>query len=570
MPACSSERRFYPSSPSPPRSNSASPPLSYSPLSSSPPQYSTFSSIKNSIDDLTNSKYPKLSEPSIIYKKNIKPIIINNNNAIKQSKNYDNNIKNKEIIINNNKKLKNKFLPTRIIIWYLNFLLFIITSIWNTIIFIIRAPIIWTSTWVCIMMVIIQLPLSLLKYLLALIYTPRSELNRNKRCVLISGGSTVQSIHLARNFYKAGARVIVCEIEGLFSLARYSIACSKFYTIPRPCQGNAAEYVKALKTIVENENAIYYIPVSSSNAAYYDALAKPHLEIIGCECFVPSIGDVSCLDDPLELLQRCRLLGLKTPLNTVLWSSEDITNLYDNGTLRTGRHVMLAAGQIGIRERSKIKLPINLQELNTLRHEISEKKPWIVIKYPTGTHYITCTTVKQSKVIANVTCRVDENIGLVPVINNNITKWLDIFFNNKFNDKKINGHLSFRFIENINNEIIIIGCRIGIGLPYVCLTSVHPRLIWRPCRHFSRTNSGPLVIVDDIKNNNGFPSAIEQVTKHYSNKKNCVIDKREELFVYWDPLPYCAYYHIQLPFNRLAGAIRAQPNQHTPPLAVVQ
>lgn len=48
------------------------------------------------------------------------------------------------------------------------------------------------------------------------------------------------------------------------------------------------------------------------------------------------------------------------------------------------------------------------------------------------------------------------------------------------------------------------------------------------------------------------------------------LDKREALFAYWDPLPYCAYYHLQLPFRRLAGMIRAQPVQHNPPLAVVQ
>lgn len=28
-----------------------------------------------------------------------------------------------------------------------------------------------------------------------------------------------------------------------------------------------------------------------------------------------------------------------------------------------------------------------------------------------------------------------------------------------------------------------------------------------------------------------------------------VLDKREALFVFWDPLPYCAYYHFQLPLK---------------------
>lgn len=582
MPACSSDRlsRAFPSSSSLSRSTSVSPTLPSSPLSNSPPQsFCPLSNIKDSISELSSdSRFSPWSE-SLSSSNNNCPTILSKrlqqiNHHEKKFPRYDKGNSPRESISNFPSTYftqeKNKFLPSRILIWYLNFLLKILSRIWYGIIFLIRAPLVWTSAWICLVIVILQLPLTLLKYFLALIHTPPSELSRNKRCVLISGGSTVQAVHLARNFYKAGARVIVCEVEGLFSLARFSIACSKFYTIPRPSPGNAAEYVKALKTIVEKEKAVYYIPVSSTNPAYYDALAKPHLEIIGCECFVPGAADVTALDDPLELLRRCRQLELPTPVHFILRSTNDVTSLYETGSLITGRHFMLAAGPAGMRDCSKIQLPPNAQEFQNLRHEISEKKPWVIIRDPGGSHFITCTTIKDSRVVANVTCRVDENRGLIPEINNNITKWLEEFFSHSFG-AKINGHLSFRFVQERNNDnIVTIGCRIGVGLPYVCLTSVHPRLVWRPCRHFSRQNSGPLVVGDAFRINDAFPSAIEQAKNHNSSIIGSAINKRDELFVYWDPLPYCAYYHIQLPFNRLAGAIRIQQNQHTPPLAVVQ
>lgn len=466
-------------------------------------------------------------------------------------------------------KTPSRGLLVRLLIWYFSFIFNILYGLFNTTIFLMRAPAVWASAWLCIFLVILQLPLTVLKYFITMLHTPASELARNKRCVLISGGSTVQAVHLARNFYKAGARVIVCEVEGLFGLARFSTACSKFYTVPRPGPGNAAEYVKALKNIVEKEKAVYYIPVSSANAAYYDALAKPHLEIMGCECFVPSTTEVTALDDPLELLRRCRSVGLTLPVHFVLRSLDDVLELYDTGVLRSGRHVLLPAGPGGMRDRTKVPLPPSAQEFQNIRHVISDKRPWVVIRDPGGPHFITCTTVKNSRVVANVTCRVDETKGLIPEVRNDVAQWLERFFARSFSTR-VNGHLSFRLVQ-LNDELVSIGCRVGIGLPYVCLTSVHPRLVWRPCRHFSRSSSGPLLVGEkyDIQPE-AFSSAVKQANSNGNNCLGSVLDKREALFVYWDPLPYCAYYHLQLPFIRVAGALRAQPGQHNPPLAVVQ
>lgn len=552
MPACASESspRFCPPSPPASRSSSASPVLPSSPVSSwikpnrsNPPAASTWSSTPSS------SRLPRLppsptpSTPPVVPPKQMKKI----SNRL-------------------NLSILSYLSPTRLITWYITLIFSILNRTYEAAIFTIRAPAIWASAWLCLLVVIIQLPLTLLKWFLTLLYTPASELARSKRCVLISGGSTVQSVHLARNFHKAGARVVICEVEGLFSLARFSTACSKFYTIPKPAPGSAAEYVKALKTIVEKERVVYYIPVSAANAAYYDALAKPHLEIAGCECFVPGASEVTALDDPLELLRRCRLLGLTTPVHFVLRSTDDVASLYDTGSLRSGRHVMLAAGPAGMRDRAKIQLPLNAEEFRHMRQEISDRRPWVVIRDPGGPHFITCTTVKDSRVVANVTCRVDEDKGLIPEVRGDVSQWLDRFFARSFGSR-INGHLSFRLALS-DEEIVTIGCRVGVGMPYVCLTSVHPRLVWRPCRHFSRHNSGPLLVGEAFDGRAAFPSAIKQANTQNGDLLRAPIDKREALFVYWDPLPYCVYYHLQLPLLRIAGALRDR-TQHNPPLAVV-
>lgn len=446
---------------------------------------------------------------------------------------------------------------------------------YNLLCYIIWAPALWASTWLCLLWVTIQLPLIMVKWFLTILYTPVSERVRHKRCVLISGGNTVQAVHLARNFYKAGARVVVCEIDGLFGLARFSTACSQFYTLPRPGPDSAAQYVKALRDIVHKEKPAYYIPVSASNTAYYDALAKPHLEAMGCECFVPGAADVTALDDPLELLRHCRAVGLPTPTHYVLKSGTDVSGLYERGTLRTGRHVMLAAGPAGMRDRAKVVLPPTVRDFRNenSQYEISDKRPWVVIRDPGGAHYLTCTTVKDSKVVANVTCRVDEHRGLIPEDKPEVSQWLDRFFV-RSHGHKISGHLSFRLSVNSDNDLVSIGCRVGVALPYICHTGVHARLVWRPCRHFSRNNSEQFFNGERDRQNihEAVASALKRPTADIAaHLLGTVIDKREALFVYWDPLPYCAYYHLQLPFKRIAGVIRAQPTgQHAQPLALVQ
>lgn len=463
-------------------------------------------------------------------------------------------------------------LPLRLIRWYLAWLAGIFRSISNGIAYIVRAPTLWTSILLHLFWDFLQLPLTGLKWVLTVLHTPSSERTRSKRCVLISGGSTVQAVHLARNFYKAGARVVVCEIEGFFGLARFSTACSKFYTVPRPGPNSAAQYVKALKDIAQREKAAYYIPVSATSTAYYDALAKPHLEALGCECFVPGASDVTALDDPLELLRRCRAAGLATPSHFVLRSAEDVSRLYERGVMRSGRHVMLPAGPAGMRDRARILLPPTVRDFRLhQRQEISERQPWVVVRDPGGTHFLTCTTVKESRVVANVTCRVDEDRGFIPEDRPDVTQWLDRFFD-RSTGGRITGHLSFRLaVAEQNGELVSIGCHVGVALPYICHTSVHSRLVWRPCRHFSRQNSGPLVANNRYFLHDAVASAFKRPSAETAaHLIGTVLDKRETLFVYWDPLPYCAYYHLQLPFRRIAGALRTQPSRHGPPLAVVQ
>lgn len=425
---------------------------------------------------------------------------------------------------------------------------------------IIYLPTLWLTAWLWVFWTFFDFPLTLFKKTLMILCMPSLELMRKKRTVLISGGSTIQALHLARNFYEAGARVVVCEVEGLFALTKFSTAVSKFYTIPKPDNSNIRGYVKALCDIVEKEGVVYYIPVNVTSPVHYDATAKPTLELLGCTCICPGIKEASILDDTLEMFKKCVDNGISTPVYYSIDSKTKLAQLYRDGAFRSNRFVMSNSGANGVKDRYKFILPRSLSELR-VPVEISEAKPWLVVEDQPGQHFITCTTVKQSQVVANVTCRVDENKCLIPVDHKEVEQWLQKFFSEINLPRPVTGHFTFRFlVTKSTNTILPLNCKIGVSLPYICHTNVHPRILWKPCKHFNRQSSGPLVankgrywMHQALLNAVQKPS-VNSVTRLIGT----VLDKREVLFVYWDPLPYCVYYHMQLPLRNVLDLLQGR------------
>lgn len=425
-------------------------------------------------------------------------------------------------------------------------------------------PTFWFSIVLWIFWKLISVPLAVMKYILVVLHTPSYERRRRKRTVLISCGSTVQSLHLARNFHSAGARVVVFEFEGLFALARFSTAVDKFYTIPKVGTENVNIYISSLVDIIEKEKPSLYIPVAATSPAYYDALAKPHVELAGCEkVFSPGGQEVSILDDIGQVLRKCEKQNIPVPPYHILSSKEDLLQLYDNGFMNTYRTVLVSTGLNGIIERQKLILPTNKRDLK-IPFEISDEKQWIVIRDVPGKHFVTCTTVKDSKVIANVTCRIQsETRNLMPEENAEIEKWLHEFFDKVRLMRSINGHLSFRFVKSeATGDLLTLGTRVGVTLSYLCYTGVQPRVVAKPCPHFERRNSGPMT-----QSKHFLPQTVAETLKKPSPESikklvGNVLNQREALFVFNDPLPYIAFYHFQLPLQKVSNVLKRYTSKH--------
>lgn len=474
-----------------------------------------------------------------------------------------------------NTATSNSSLTLRLIFWWPLLLINVASSAGNFISFVITspkkvlAPTFWLSAVLWIVYKLAEFPLSLAKYVITVMHTPFEERKRQKNTVLISGGNTIQTLHMARNFYSSGWRVVVFDLDGLFGLGQFSTAVSKYYSVPAPHIDAPQAYIDSLCRIVEIENPTIYLPVCSTTSAHFDGLAKPHLELRGCISFIPGTQEISVLDDINEVLEKCERNSIEVPDYRKLNSPEHLTDLYSNGWIQGKKNLLIACGKAGVLERRRFVLPSHKQDLIRFHDEISDLHPWIVIRDPIGQHFVTCTTIKDSRVVANVTCSIQPTTrSLMPDDNKTVEEWLDNFFAKVRLQRPINAHMSFRFVRcKQTNQLIPVGCRVGVALPYICYTGVHSKLVYKPCPHFTRNNSGPIIqetgrywLHDALLNTLRHPSV-----NAMSNLIGTVLDKREAIFVYWDPLPYCAYYYLQLPLMTLKSYLREFGQHNTPP-----
>ncbi|EDW58611.1 uncharacterized protein [Drosophila virilis] len=443
----------------------------------------------------------------------------------------------------------------RLLILLVRYMLYIPLSI--------AAPSFWLSALLWIFWKLLRVPIGLCKWLLSSDEeqqqqqqqqqpgtAQRGRQRQRQRTVLLSCGSTIQTLHLARNFYGSGARVVVFEFEGLFGLARFSTSVDKFYVVPQPSSSNVEQYIAALCHIVRKERPTVYVPVCATSPAYYDALAKPHLELLGCASFVPGARETQQLDDCLQLFQRCEAQQITLPPHTVVTKPEQLHQLYEGGFVAGYRNIFMACGMQGIMERHKYILPSRRVELLKFnQHEISERQPWLVVRDQPGYHhYVTCTTVKDSRVVANVSCRVEHNTkNLIPVRRDDeaqIEHWLSGFFAKVRFQRSINGHVSFRLVKSPahGGQLVPLGVRLGVALPYICHNRSHAQLLCRAIKCMCIHRRG-YAADEDTASWSWSWSTLER------NTTTVALDKREALFAYWDPLPYCAYYHFQLPLE---------------------
>jgi len=415
-----------------------------------------------------------------------------------------------------------------------------------------------------------RVPLAASGHVLRFWFARRNRGADHRPTVLLNGGSAVQTLHMARNFYAAGARVIVCEIDGRAELCSFSVAVDGYYTVPRPNDDNCVQYVDALRAIVEKERVGYYVPTGTTVSAYYDAVAKSHLELLGCKCRAPGLDGVSVLNDLFEVLCKCEVEGLPVPKRLRVCSKEDIVKLYDNVSFRADRHFIVNIGLSGCKVGHRLPLPAARKSL-TLPGPVSDDCPWLVVQNCPGSYYTTCTTVRDGKVLGNVTCSARDR-GATQ--NRLVDDWVTRFVASL--PFAFDGILTFRVCVTPSRNVVPLGCRVGLPAEYTSYRSNLERmLLCSPCGVPESPPSPEIEITDRYYATTLLYqiATTQQLTAVQSVRwlVNTLIAKHEMVFAYWDPLPYFAYYNLQLftdyvrdALDRVSLALTAsQKNKYT-------
>lgn len=326
-------------------------------------------------------------------------------------------------------------LPLRALGWILHFLVHVVTTLATLACN--QLLLFWPGVWLAAMLWLLRrlAPWRLLR-----------RRQRRRAVVMVSGGSTVQTLHLARNLHTSGVDVVAVEIDGLFPLARFSAAVRSFHSVPSPAAGDeeaSRRYVRALCDVAAREGVSVYVPVSATSTAYFDALAKPHLEALGVGVFGLGAREVWLLDDVREVLRRAADAGLYAAPHYPVSHRDDVLRLYEAGVPASGRHFMASVGTLGCRDRVRLVLPPRRREFR-MPYEMSQRRPWAVVRDPPGRHYVTCTTLRDASVVANVTCLVLDDGALRPVEHRGVDVWLSAFFARQHVLGHITGHVAFR------------------------------------------------------------------------------------------------------------------------------
>lgn len=467
----------------------------------------------------------------------------------------------------------------------------------------VRVPSLWMCLWMRCAWMCTRVPLVVAKHVFRLCARPRSR--RGGRCtVLINGGSTVQALHLARNFNLTGARVIVCEINGRAELCSFSVAAHDHYTVPGPSEDNCVQYVNALRAIVEKERVDIYVPTGATVSAYYDAVAKPHLELLGCRCWTPGLDGVVALNDLSEVFRVCETVGLPVPKHLLVCSKDDIIKLYDNVSFRADRHFIVNVGMSGCKTGHRLQLPATRKSLR-LPGPVNDDRPWLLVQHCLGSYYTTCTTVQAGRVVGNVTCTAHD--GRATGRNELIDDWTSRFVSAV--PVPFDGYLTFSVCVSPSRKVIPLGCRVGVPVTYASYRSNFEQILQcqPPSRaYYCNGSSGDTVaartngaagdaVVSTGANGSGVtvPASTEFVAdptdRYYATTLLyetitrmgtfqsvkrlvlVVVTKREMVFTYWDPLPFFAYYSLQMIVDRINNALdravllssSAQKNRHT-------
>ncbi|AFM14975.1 hypothetical protein Mycch_0149 [Mycolicibacterium chubuense NBB4] len=358
------------------------------------------------------------------------------------------------------------------------------------------------------------------------------------RTVLVSGGKMTKALHLARAFHLAGHRVVLAEsAKYRWTGHRFSRAVHTFYRTPEPSD---PAYPQALADIIFREAVDVFVPVSSPVASVPEATVR---DLVGtsCEVLHGSAALIAALDDKGDFSRLAASMGLGVPESVLITDAREIER-FDFPPDRS--YILKRVSYNPVGRTGLIRLHRETPERNAAFARslgISPGDPWVLQEYVPGREYCTHATVRDGAVTVYGCCEssaVQLNYRFAD--KPEIRSWVGRFAA----ELDVTGQVSFDFIESADGRVHAIECNPRTHSA-ITMFHDHPEL-------------AAAYLTDGHREITPLPASRPTYWIYHElwrllrqpgrrRRMRLIAEGRDAIFAAWDPLPYLAVYHLQIP-----------------------
>jgi predicted ATP-grasp superfamily ATP-dependent carboligase len=371
------------------------------------------------------------------------------------------------------------------------------------------------------------------------------------KTILVSGGKMTKALQLARSFHRAGHRVILAEsYKYQLTGHRFSWDIDQFYPIPQP---NAKDYINALLAIVEQEAVDIYVPVCSPVASYYDALAKKQLSAY-CEVLHLDPDEVQKLDNKYEFSALATALNLSVPDSYCITDPQQVLD-FDFAQHRQ-TYILKSIPYDSVRRLDLTRLPLNHPSETQIFVDdlpISKHQPWIMQAFIPGQEYCTHSMVRNGELRVHCCCQSSAfQINYAMVEHPKIEAWVRKFVG----DLQLTGQVSFDFIEAADGQIYAIECNPRTHSAITMFYN-HPNVAK------AYLEPEPLAtVVKPLESSRPTYWIYHEIWRLLANlgsisrtwaRIQIIINGKDAIFDWADPLPFLMVHHLQIPWLLLGN-----------------
>lgn len=359
--------------------------------------------------------------------------------------------------------------------------------------------------------------------------------------ILLSGGKMTKALHLARSFHAAGHRVILVESRRYWMTGhRFSRAVDRFYTVPE-CDDPG--YAEALRQIVVREGVDVYVPVCSPASSYYDALAAamlaPH-----CEVLHASADLIETLDDKERFAALATSIGLSMPQSYRITAAQQVADI--ERTASGHPFILKSIAYDPVHRLDLTPLPKPSREETMAfaeRKPIAEDNPWVLQEFIDGQEFCTHSTFREGRVVTYVCCPSSSFlVNYTAVDKPKIQAWVTEFAA----ALGVSGQISLDFIEDEHGEIYAIECNPRTHSAITLFTD--------PAALAQSYLDGDISMLTPAVTSRPTYWLYHEIWRLLARpvtareRLSTIIQGRDAVFDWSDPLPFLLLHHLQIPW----------------------